>query len=271
MIQPLLSLRNFIDFPLRQGIRWRRPLHSIKNESKEDLFADLPLTEREAVEKREIELRDHYRLQKLHRSSTRQNYRENLYYLELLARCWEEASLNLPMSPNVADIGVSHWFYVQAFYNFLTWQGGDNVRSVNLAGFEVDPYRVYSDLRSRYDHALAHIGDLPGTHYIPQGFQRKPEAYDLITMFFPFVFQPDHLRWGLPAKMFAPRQMLSDAWDSLKPGGVLLIVNQGLKEHEAQREMLGAITSSPPISFKHESPFFLYDLPRYVLVSVKAS
>jgi hypothetical protein len=33
---------------------------------------------------------------------------------------------------------------------------------------------------------------------------------------------------------------MQSAWDSLKPGGLLLIVNQGADEHQAQGKLLPA-------------------------------
>jgi hypothetical protein len=210
MIQSLLALRNLIDFPLRKGIRWRRPFQSSKNESKEDLFAYLAAPERQVAEERETILRDQYRLTEIYRSSSCENYRENLYYLALLLQVFKEVDLDLPASLKVADIGVSHWFYVQAFHKFLQWHQVEKPRHVDLSGYEIDPYRVYSDLRSRYDHALAHINGLPGVDYISEGFQSSPRSYDLITLFFPFVFPRDHLRWGLPGHLFDPGLLLME-------------------------------------------------------------
>ena len=140
---------------------------------------------------------------------------------------------------------------------------------MTLTGFEADAYRVYWNFYSRYDYALAHMRDLPDVRFLPQKFERQPGAFHFVTILFPFVFVRDHLNWGLPRGMFAPEQLLANAWASLAPGGLLVIVNQGEAEHDAQREMLMAAGLKPVAAFCHESLLFRYDLLRYVLVACR--
>jgi len=261
----LTTWRNAVDYPLRQAFHFHRGGVCFRNESKGALFADLPPADRHEVEDSARCLLETYHLESLYHHSTAENYRENLFYLEIFERALVEGGATLPARLVAADIGPSHWFYVQALYGLLRyWRSAG--REVSLLGWEADPYRVYTDLRSRYDHAIGHLNGLSEARYMPEGFRREPGAYDLIAMLFPFVFVEDHLEWGLPRPMFDPLYLLAEAWGSLKMGGSLIIVNQGEAEHEAQKENLAALGITPRAAFRHDSPFFKYDLPRYVLV-----
>jgi SAM-dependent methyltransferase len=262
----LFALRNVLDYPLRQRIRLRRPGLHFHNEGKDALFDDLSAHDSQQAEEVANHLRDIYHLEPLYANSSVTNYRENLYYLELLEKALESASPDWPLKVDAADIGPSSWFYVQAYYALLRWWKHETGREVHLTGFEIDAYRVYADFRSRYDHALAHLHDLPGVHYLAQPFERQPTKYDLITELFPFVFLPDHLNWGLPQTLFYPQKLLESAWQSLKPGGVLILINQGEEEHNAQVKMLKELDILPIAAFRHDSTLFHYDLPRFALV-----
>ncbi|MBP7691697.1 MAG: hypothetical protein KA764_07255 [Anaerolineales bacterium] len=267
----LHRLRNALDFPLRQFFRWRRPGLHWRNEPKHALFAALAEPERVAAEAAADRLLTHYPLDYLHAHSRTDNYRENLFYLELLERALEAAAPALPAEINAGDIGPSHWFYVQALYALWTGWRAAAPRAVTLTAYESDAYRVYLDLYSRWDHAHAHLRGLPAerVRYEPRAFPPQPAAFDALTLLFPFVFERDHLEWGLPGPLFSPAALLADAWLSLKPGGVLIIVNQGEAEHHAQRQLLEAHAIPAAAAFRHESQLFHYPLPRYGLAAVK--
>lgn len=263
----ILTLRNALDYPLRQYFKWHRGYPAIKNEPKENMYAHLSLDQCQQAEEVAAHIRKSYHLDSFFSNSSSENYRENLFYIEFLQAALDQAAIQLPPSLAVADIGASHWFYVQGMAALLKWWRSPEGRQVELTGYEVDAYRIYSDFHARYDHAQAHMRALPGVRYLPQGFHRQPNTFDLITMLFPFVFIGDHLRWGLPRPTFAPAQLLENVWASLKAGGALVIVNQGEQEHQAQREMLLAADIQPLVAFSHNSLLFQYDLPRYVLVA----
>lgn len=262
------NLRNAVDFPLRQFFKWERPF-TIRNEEKDRLFEHLSENERLRAWQIEKTLRQDFHLEKLYQNSGAKNYRENLFYLEMLLRALNTSVPPFPETLLAADIGPSHWFYVQALYAAFKWWHAPEGRQVNLTGFEVDAYRVYGDFRARKDHALAHMRDLNTVKYFPKKFTKQPATFDVITMLFPFVFIRDHLQWGLPTSLFDPAQLLKAAWDSLRPNGLLLIVNQGEQEHQAQKEMLIRAGISPVRAFRHESILYQYDLPRFVLVAVQ--
>lgn len=263
----LAAMHNAIDYPLRQFFRWRRRGLRFRNESKNRLFAHLPEPDRAAAQTTASRLLNDYHLQPFHQNSRAENCRENLYYLEMLERALNSATVQLPSHVVAADIGPSHWFYAQALYSLCKWWGCSEGRQVALAGYEADAYRVYTDFYSRYDHALAHMRGLPGTRYLPQRFETQPATFDLITMLFPFIFARDHLAWGLPHDLFSPTRLLADAWHSLKPSGLLVIVNQGQNEHETQRRIMLESGIQPSAAFRFESLLFQYDLPRFVLTA----
>jgi hypothetical protein len=264
------DLRNRLDYAARQRLRLRprgrKPVRR-RAEAKDGLYDHLPPAERDRAEARAAELLAGYRLHALHGSSDRRNYRENLYYLDLLERCLGASGADLPAAVRAVDIGVSHWFYVQALYAALRWWRCPSGRQVALTGHEVDAWRLHVDLRPRHDHALAHIGEMPEVRYVPEGFTAQPGSFDWVSLLFPFVFPRDHVRWGLPRRLFSPDALLAAAWASVAPGGLMVIVNQGEAEHAAQRAMLEAANIAPAAAFQHESPLYQYRLSRWILIA----
>jgi hypothetical protein len=263
----LSLLRNYLDYPLRQLFRWRRKGLRLANEPKEDLFSHLPEPGRSQTQKTANRLLTEYHLESMAAASTKDNYRENLYYLEMVESALAAVDPPLPQQLIVGDIGPSHWFYVRALYAALKWWREPAGREVTLTGFEKDAYRVYSDFYSRYDHALAFMDHLPGVEYKPVGFKAQPAAFDVITLFFPFIFMPDHLEWGLPSSMFDPSILLGDAWLSLRQGGLLVIVNQGKAEQQTQLEILKRAGIPVNASFLFDSALYYYDIPRFITVA----
>lgn len=266
-IQWLIDLRNRADYGLRQRIAWRWNGLAFTNQPKEGLFRHLPEEKRKKTEARASDLIRKYHFSAFRDASPVDNYLENLYYLDLLEKALEAAGEKLPSDIEAADIGCSSWFYVQALFALLSWWDCPSERQVSLTGYEADAYRVYAGFHSRADHARAHLRGLREAVYLPQAFQADPGRFDLITMLFPFVFIKDHLQWGLPARMFDPVVLLSAASASLKPGGLLVIVNQGEEEHREQRRMLEGQGLAVLAACRHNPYFYSYDIDRFVLVS----
>lgn len=263
------DLRNRLDYPLRQRLHWQRHGYRLANEAKANLYRHLPAAARQAAEQRVERLCADYDLEYLAGHSPADNFRENLYYLDLLETAFERGGVRLPQPVLAADIGVSHWFYVQAYAALLRGWQTETPRQISLHGYEADPYRMYADFASRYDHALAHLEGVPGSEYHPQAFATQAGRFDLVSLLFPFVFISDHLDWGLPGSHFQPESLLRSAWESLKAGGWLVIVNQGEAEHAAQRRAIDALGAPVAAAYRHDSTLYTYDLPRYVLVCAK--
>lgn len=267
LLNLLRDVRNRLDYPLRQAFRWRRAGFSIQPRGVEDAFAHLNGGERQLARALTTRLIRDYHLEGFASQTTPLNYRENLFYLHMLEQAFEAGDVSLPPFTRAADIGPSHWFYVQALAALLRWWRAPQGREAHLQGYEVDAYRVYNDLHSRYDHALGHMRGLAGVEFLPRGFHAQPGHFHLITLLFPFVFAEDHLKWGLPGNLFQPPALLESAWRSLQPGGALIIVNQGEVEHNVQRAMLDKAGIPIRAAFRQDALLFHYPLERYVLVA----
>ena len=161
------------------------------------------------------------------------------------------------------DVGPGAWTYAPALHSFLARWGCQTPRPVDLQGVEIDAFRVFNDLHSRFDHAKHNVAGLEGVQFSAGAFAPKPEHYDLVTLFYPFVLLPDHLEWGLPRKLFQPRDLLEKSWRSLKPGGVLFVANQGPEEFEEQKALFATVGIPDGPSFHFESELHDYEIPRY--------
>jgi hypothetical protein len=263
-------VRNTIDYPLRQLFRWRRRGYVIQNENKDGLFSDLPAEQRLAAWQQVQGKVTRYRLEPLYLNSSVELFLKNLYYLDMLEKGLADHAAQWGQVLYAADIGASDWFYAPALAAFLRQAGTiTRARQLRLDGYETDAYRVYADFYSRYDHTMAHINGLDEVTYIPQAFQEKHKMFQVVTQFFPFVFAHDHLEWGLPGGLFQPEAVLQAAWNSLVPGGVLLIVNQGEEEHHAQRRMMQAAGMVVEKAARVESIYYRYDIPHFLLTAQK--
>ncbi len=189
---------NEIDYRLRQFFRWRRQGLQKSGDLTTDIFAHLHGLEKDKAVKVASRLVETYHLQPLRSNTTPGNFRENLFYLSMLEQSFDHFGMSFPDPLRVVDVGVSHWFYVQALSAFLRYYHSQNPRTINLDGYELDPFRVYSDLHSRYDHALVNINDFPGVSYHPEGFKPTDKIFDIAFQFFPFIFIKDHREWGIP-------------------------------------------------------------------------
>jgi hypothetical protein len=270
MNNQIISLRNKLDFNIRQWVRWKRSGLELSHVPKVNVFNHMPAGEKNRAKEIESRLLRTYDLQDVVLRGDEDNYRVNLYYLDLLENAFEKLKTHLPEEVNVVDIGCSSWFYVRALYAFLSgWKPGAGRRKVKLTGYEIDPFKPIFNFHSRYDYGHAFSERLENVRYIPEAFHTQGESYDMVCQFFPFIFSKDHLEWGLPQDLFFPKVLLQDAWLSLKKNGVLLVVNQGSEEHDQQKEWLAGLGIQPGTTFKMESALFDYGIDHYVVGAVK--
>jgi len=265
----LLDLRNRLDYAIRQRVHFPSRAVTLQAGSRPDLQSAYPKETREKVSAEIARLRSAYPVEGIESIPSERDIRENYFYLAMLDEAFRRSGVELPAEVTAADIGPSSWFYVQALYAALTRYGTIQPHAVNLTGFEVDAYRLYADFHTRRDHALANMRGLADVTFVDHGFTAQPDTYDVLTVFFPFIFQKDHLEWGLPGKFFNPQELQSAAFASLKPGGLLVIVNQGLREHEAQKHMLQKAGLAPTAAFKMDPLLFSYPLDRYIITVKK--
>lgn len=244
------NLKNSFDFFLRQRISLSRKNYFEENEQKEDLFEEKELIELEKI------LYENFDLEYLKSNSTRQNYLENLYTIDILNKYSE---MEFKTDLNVLDIGCKNWFYVKGEYFFFK----KYCKNLKIDGIEIDSNRLYYNFYSRGEVAKFHIKNLLNVNYIEKDFLKHNEKYDYITWILPFVVEEPLLKWGLPIECFKPEVMLKHAYDGLQEDGVLFIINQGEVEYKVQKQLCTKLK----IPFKElgeiKSIFLNYEIPRF--------
>lgn len=248
-----------LDYPIRQAVRWRRGAPTLPGEPKEGLFEGMARPEA-------ARLIATYGLQGWAHEASRVDLATSLVYLQMLERACGELGHAIPDPVRALDAGPSDWFYVRVLQAFLARSGSEIPREVALDGVELDAFRVYDDLRSRHDWAEAYIGGLPGVRYVAGDVRGYREPVDLAFMFYPFIFTADHRRWGLPRRHLRPAEHLAHVAGLVKPGGLLMIVNQGEAEREAQHRLLAEV--GLPVAWwgEHPSALWTYPQPRFITV-----
>ena len=265
----LLDLRNRLDYAIRQRVHApSRPIPA-NTGSRPEILSAYPVDIRARAGDVIARLRADYHFDNVETGFSERDLHENYFYLAMLDEAFRQSKMTLPAEVTAADIGPSSWFYVKALYASLSRFGTAEPRAIRLTGYEVDAYRLYADLHTRRDHALANTRGLSGVEYIDHGFEPRQNTYDVLTVFFPFVFLKDHLEWGLPRHLFNPQSLLKSTLESLKPGGLLVIVNQGLKEHEEELRFMREAGVSPTSAFKMDPLLFSYPLDRYIITVKK--
>jgi len=273
------NLYNEIDFFFRKNIRLKRK-YTGKNEPKEKLFEYFPCDKRQLVEEKEKFYLEKYQLQEFKNNSTCRNYLENLAIIELL-----ESFLALTSEKNIIkilDIGSKNWFYASGEWHFFKYLMNrhsehpmdaprNDDRIIYIDGIELDAFRVYSDLHTRWDYAQFYIKNLQNTRYIAKDFLCHNGKYDYIIWFFPFVTEFPLQEWGLPLSKFKPAEMLKHAYDSLNPGGKILIVNQDEKEYAIQENLLKNLNLHYEKKGDFKNSFLEFERQRCVTIVFKDS
>jgi len=259
------QLRNSLDFPLRNLISWKRPLPTHNNPDNSLSLSHFPYE----IQGQAVTLLQQYHLYNFHRSFTVFELEVNCYYLDVLTKVFSTIKVEWGAKLRVADVGPSDWFYLPALVQFLRYYQQPQGRNVDLEGFEVDPYRVYADLHSRYDHAQQQCADFHEVVYHPQAFQEQPESFDILIQFFPFLFLKDHLEWGLPRYLFDPEKLFDSMASSLKPGGYWVILNQGDAEHGMQKALVAHRGMKILTSFEFQSVYKQYEKKHWAMVITK--
>lgn len=230
-------------FSLRNAVAFRRGVPQLSNESKAELFDYLPSDEGARALRRERELCTRYRLDPLRERSTRFDYRENLYVLDVLERIVGRRPLTATKggSFRVVDVGSKNFCYAFALERYFSARSNRPSR-LELLGVELDGYVVYRDLRSRVDYAEAYAAQTgnPNVRFVVADFvELVAPPFDVATMFFPFVTRLAQESWGLPGRFFSPERMFRKA-AQLTPGGHLLVVSQTAEERD-ETARLGAL------------------------------
>ncbi len=264
-----LRLRNSLDFAIRQRIHLTTRPFSGTYSAHQDIPASYPSEKREKVKQEIDRLNSKYHFDYFAAGHTPEETRENYFYLAMLDEALERTDCGFTETLTAADIGPSSWFYVHALSAALTWNRSNTPRTVHLTGYEVDAYRLFSDFHTRKDHALGNLRGLPNVEFIDHGFNVQPDKFDVITLFFPFVFEKDHLQWGLPGNLFNPMILMKAVWESVSPNGLMIIVNQGLEENQAERKLVKDLNIPVCAAFRMEPLLYSYPLDRYIITAQK--
>ena len=199
-----------------------------------------------------------------------QRFLENLAYLEWLDEARKAQPDWFPVvsadsdSLKWLDVGAKNWAYIDALCAFA---GQLSSEPLIIEGIELDPHRRYADFTTRQQAARAASKPYPNAQYHGGNVLDWQGQADLITHFLPFVYKDPHLAWGLPLKHFQPERVLRHLLNALTPGGVMLIVNQGEAEAEAQQALLDDVALNEPILVKAlgqlPAHFIEYRYPRF--------
>jgi len=249
------DLRNNIDFFIREKTKFSKKNYNEIPQNVEDVFEDGVLLRLE-------ELCAKYNVNKISVGTTIQNYKENLYILDILDKYFE---IEPKDKLKVLDIGCKNWFYAKGEHAFFEKYS----KKLELKGIEIDAHRLYSNFYSRVEVAKFYIKNLKSTEYLSKDFLKYDEKMDYMVWFLPFVKENPHISWGLPLMYFSPKQMLWHAYFSLNKGGRIFIVNQGEDEYRIQKDLL-AECAIPYIEIGQiDSEFLCYNNKRYALVVIK--
>lgn len=268
----LQSQGNRMGFALRNFLNWQpRPFHEIAEPDR-----DLPCKKPESILKGQT-LMARYQLTPLRQRASVQRFVENLAYLEWLDAFHHAAPAAFTDLKNLdclnwLDVGAKNWAYVDALDVFIRRHFQTAYR---LDGVELDAHRRYLDFTTRKQAAAAYTQLLPHAQYHEMNALDWRRKAQVISHFLPFVLPDPHLAWGLPLRYFQPQILLTHLLSLLEPGGILLVVNQGEWEAEAQQALWKRVACELPIQVqtlgKLPASFIEYRYPRYGWVCVKGA
>jgi len=246
------NFKNIIDFYIRQKIRFSRKNYCAEKENVESIFKGSD----KIASRREQKLGKKYNLTLLKENTTGQNYKENLYTLDILDKYLKVTSSD---ELKILDIGSKNWFYAKGEHLFFK----AHVNRLEITGVELDAFRLYSNLYSRYEAAQFHIKGLENTKYIADDILNIKGKFHYITWFLPFVKKEPLMYWGLPLKFFMPEKLLRHAYSLLDEGGKMFILNQGEEEYEIQKKLLKNLNIPFEEIGEVKSEFLAYKHKRY--------
>ncbi|WP_373531667.1 hypothetical protein [Vampirovibrio sp.] len=261
---------NQLGFALRNFLNWQPlPFVEVAGSSLE-----LTLRHPESLSKARGLLGE-YDLSSFQQRASSQRVLEALTYLEWLDAFYQalpQAFRGLSQSGclNWLDVGAKNWAYVDALDAFSRKQFQGAYR---LDGVELDAHRRYQDFTTRSQAANAYIQPLPHAQYHEMDVLHWRRTAHIVSHFLPFVLKNPHLAWGLPLHYFQPHLLLLHVLGLLEPGGVLLVVNQGEWEAEAQQRLWEQAAEHYALEIYPlgvlPTSFVTYRYPRYGWICVK--
>lgn len=145
-----------------------------------------------------------------------------------------------------------------------------------IVGLELDPYQTYWNGHKRgdvgsYHSQMASEMNADVRYEAGDWLEWNPNFQpDLITHFFPFLFEDLHERFGLPSKSFSPLEYYAKSIQSARQG--MIFFHQGKAEAKESKEILyqlggGRIVQKLRIK---ENPYLDRKFPIEVLVWKKS-
>jgi SAM-dependent methyltransferase len=154
---------------------------------------------------------------------------------------WDIADRNKPRI--WVDVGSKNLAYFPA----LCAAANSDKRPFHLYGVELDAYRFYEDGYTRGDYARGmafalqpYVTYCEGEYVALKQQGVIPNAH-VVSCFLPFVSIQAHQAWGLSSSTYQPERLLKAMWDTLVPGGVLLISNLMPSEVKVQRMLFNTL------------------------------
>jgi hypothetical protein len=262
------NIINKLFFPLRKSLAFSRPIKTIQNESKINIFNDKNTT----IE--EDRIIKEYNLNYFKEHSKVLHYKENLYTIKLMENIFEKTHYNWNKNTlEILDIGSKNFSYSIALQHFFqNYKSNQNPkRTIYLDGIEIDPYRIMADLHSRYDYANYFTNLLPNTRYLTGNLlDLNNKKYDIITWFLPFLSKEPLLNWGLPENYLKPEILLKHALNILKTQGIIIISNQLETEKNIQLQIIQSLGFNYTETYSsYQNIFSPFQYERYITTITK--
>lgn len=199
------------------------------------------------------ELRETYQLGDWAQLCTRSEFIENLYLLDLLDRHIEK-----PIAADKGlDIGCRNFSHLPALSAFcpIAW-----------LGVELDANARYLNGLSRRAYGEWMARQRADSRYLAGSLLDVEESVDLIVWTLPFVLRAPLRHWGLPDRYFQPQALLDHAVTLLRDSGIMLIVNQGEAEADAQQEFCAGAGMAIERLGSWDSVFSQFRQPRFAFL-----
>jgi hypothetical protein len=223
----LRSIWNRFAFQLRNLIAFRRSGYVETGTSAEQLekwVKSLPAPAQQLV----LEIEKKYHLDNFRAHLHLDNYRKNLATLWILEQLLGNVALPKGIVLKVLEAGCQDFSRLPSLSQYLFTRG----HASQIAGVELDAYRILHNFHSRADLANHYSQYVPGSQYRSGDIFQIDEQYDLFLAFYPFVSPHPALAWGLPMEFGSAKRWVEGLMRNVKPEGYALVVQQGSWEEQ---------------------------------------
>lgn len=175
------------------------------------------------------------------------------------------------------DIGSKNFSYSIALYLFLN-KIKNIPNNISLVGNEIDPTRAYRNFFTSEVMASYYFSLIPlpsnqkrylGKNILNVKLEDTPyphEAFDFITLFFPFVTKEPLLAWGLPFKYIFTSETIEKIHSMQSDSGYFLVAHPTFEEFQRGQTLLKPFFS---MMKTFEIPHLLYADEKVYIILVK--